>query len=29
MRYFLENEWIQAEFESVGAELKSLKRKAE
>lgn len=29
MRYFLENEWIQAEFESVGAELKSLKRKAD
>ena len=29
MRYVLENEWIQAEFESVGAELKSLKRKAD
>ena len=25
MRYFLENEWIKAEFESFGAELKSLK----
>ena len=29
MRYFLENEWLQAEFEGVGAELKSLKRKAD
>ena len=27
MRYFLENEWIKAEIESFGAELKSLKTK--
>ncbi len=29
MRYFLENELIQVEFESFGAEMKSLKKKAD